>query len=78
VRFVRVQDLTPHLARLATQLRDPESDDGVVTWNGLDAWLAPGKVVPLYRVVNGSTKQAADSSLAYRRRLHGHLVSVEE
>ena len=74
---VRVETAQP-LARLVTQLLDPESDDGVVTWNGLDAWLAPGKAVPIYRVVNGSTKHAADSSLAHGRRLHGHLVSVEE
>jgi len=57
---VRVATAQP-LARLVTQLLDPESDDGVVTWNGLDAWLAPGKPVPIYRVVNGSTKHDSDS-----------------
>jgi hypothetical protein len=66
------------LARVVTQLLDPESNDGIVTWNGLDAWLAPGKPVPIYRVLTRSKKQAADSSLARDRRLHGHLVSVEE
>ena len=74
---LRVSTAQP-LARLVTQLLDPESDDGVVTWNGLDAWLAPGKAVPVYRIVNRRSKQAADSSLARDRRLHGHLVTVEE
>jgi hypothetical protein len=74
---LRVSTAQP-LSRLVTQLLDPESDDGVVAWNGLDAWLAPGKAVPVYRVVTRTSKQAADSSLAHDRRLHGHLVSVEE
>ena len=37
------------LAALAAYLLDPESDDGVVTWNLVDAYLAPGKVAPIYR-----------------------------
>jgi hypothetical protein len=74
---LRVSTAQP-LSRLVTQLLDPESDDGVVTWNGLDAWLVPGKAVPVYRIVSRPSKHAADSSLAHDRRLHGHLVSVEE
>ena len=38
------------LAALAAYLLDPESDDGVVTWNLVDAYLAPGKVAPIYRL----------------------------
>lgn len=38
------------LAALASYLLDPESDDGVVTWNLLDADLAPGKVAPIFRL----------------------------
>ncbi|HEY2154651.1 MAG TPA: M14 family metallopeptidase [Isosphaeraceae bacterium] len=38
------------LAVLAAYLLDPESDDGVVTWNLVDAYLAPGKAAPIYRL----------------------------
>ena len=38
------------LAGLAAYLLDPESDDGVVTWNLVDAYLAPGKVAPISRL----------------------------
>jgi len=34
---------------LVFYLLDPESDDGLVTWNLLDPVLANGKVVPVYR-----------------------------
>ena len=39
------------LARLAFHLLEPTSDDGVVTWNVLDDWLADGTEVPVYRVL---------------------------
>jgi hypothetical protein len=39
------------LARLAFHLLEPSSDDGVVTWNLADEWLAPGEPIPIYRVV---------------------------
>jgi len=32
-------------------LLDPESDDGLVTWNVFDPELAPGKPFPVWRVV---------------------------
>ena len=38
------------LATLAAYLLDPESDDGVVTWNLVDASLAQGKVAPIHRL----------------------------
>jgi hypothetical protein len=37
--------------RLAMLLLEPESDDGMVTWNLLDAGLAVGQVAPVWRVV---------------------------
>jgi hypothetical protein len=38
------------LATLAAYLLDPESDDGVVTWNFADESLAPGRVAPISRL----------------------------
>jgi hypothetical protein len=40
------------LARLAFYLLEPESDDGLVTWNFMDAGLVAGDTYPIYRVVN--------------------------
>jgi len=37
--------------RLAMLLLEPESDDGLATWNLLDAGLAVGRVAPVWRVV---------------------------
>jgi len=37
--------------RLAMLLLEPESDDGLATWNLLDAGLAVGQVAPVWRVV---------------------------
>lgn len=44
------------LARLAFYLLEPESDDGLVTWNVLETDLAPGATYPFYRVVGGTLK----------------------
>jgi hypothetical protein len=38
------------LARLAFYLIEPESDDGLVTWNVIDEGLAVGETYPIYRV----------------------------
>jgi hypothetical protein len=38
------------LAILALYLLEPQSDDGLVTWNFMDAWLRPGAPYPLLRV----------------------------
>ena len=38
------------LARLAFYLIEPESDDGLVTWNQIDEALAVGQTYPIYRV----------------------------
>ena len=40
------------LARLAFYLIEPESDDGLVTWNILDEGLSAGLTYPIYRVTN--------------------------
>ena len=45
-----VREAQPH-AILAMYLLEPESDDGFVTWNVMDDWIAPGKTYPVLRVV---------------------------
>lgn len=40
------------LGILALYLLEPQSDDGLVTWNFLDPWLRPGSVYPVSRVLN--------------------------
>jgi hypothetical protein len=42
------------LARLAFYLLEPESDDGLVTWNLIETDLAPGATYPVYRVTGGA------------------------
>ena len=44
------------LARLAFSLLEPESDDGFVTWNLIEAGLSPGATYPIYRVTGGEVK----------------------
>jgi hypothetical protein len=44
------------LARLAFYLLEPESDDGLVTWNVLETDLTPGATYPVYRVIGGTLK----------------------
>ncbi len=41
------------LGRLVFYLLEPESDDGLATWNYLDAALKPGAVHPVLKVVGG-------------------------
>lgn len=40
------------LARLAFYLIEPESDDGLVTWNVIDEGLTVGQTYPIYRLVD--------------------------
>jgi Zinc carboxypeptidase len=40
------------LARLAFYLLEPESDDGLVTWNLIEEGLTVGQTYPIYRVQN--------------------------
>jgi hypothetical protein len=47
---LKVSTTTP-LARLVFQLLDPESDDGLLTWNYFDACLRAGAPAPIYRVL---------------------------
>ncbi|MFY9608894.1 MAG: hypothetical protein WAU45_09810 [Blastocatellia bacterium] len=39
------------LGTLAAYLLEPESDDGLTSWNFLDAYLGEGKVHPVYKVM---------------------------
>ena len=50
------------LARLAFHLLEPTSDDGLVSWNVVDDWLADGKPVPLYRVVPEVRRKPASAT----------------
>ena len=43
------------LGILALYLLDPRSDDGLVTWNFLDQWLAPASPFPIRRVIGRIT-----------------------
>jgi hypothetical protein len=43
------------LGALAAYLLEPESDDGFTRWNFLDAYLAPGKVHPVYKMMGDFT-----------------------
>jgi hypothetical protein len=47
------------LARLAFYLLEPESDDGLVTWNLIEAGLSAGETYPVYRVLNGAMLRLA-------------------
>jgi hypothetical protein len=42
------------LARLAFYLLEPESDDGLVTWNLIENGLSAGGTYPIYRVMNAA------------------------
>lgn len=42
------------LARLAFYLLEPESDDGLVTWNVIEDGLAAGQTYPIYRVLDAA------------------------
>jgi len=46
------------LGTLAAYLLEPESDDGLTTWNFLDGYLDSGKVHPIYKVM-GQVKLAS-------------------
>jgi hypothetical protein len=40
------------LAVLALYLLEPQSDDGLVTWNVLDPWIRQGARFPIVRVID--------------------------
>jgi hypothetical protein len=42
------------LARLAAYLLEPESDDGLVTWNYVEDGIAVGQTYPIYRVTGSA------------------------
>jgi hypothetical protein len=41
------------LGRLAFQLLEPRSDDGLLNWGILDAWIRPGEAYPILRTFRG-------------------------
>jgi hypothetical protein len=43
------------LGILALYLLEPQSDDGLTTWNVMDQWIAPGQSYPILRVVRRIT-----------------------
>jgi len=43
------------LGTLAAYLLEPESDDGLTTWNFWDSYLGEGRVHPVYKVVGAAT-----------------------
>ena len=43
------------LGRLAFYLLEPESDDGLVTWNLIEAGLTTGEAFPIYRVMDAAS-----------------------
>jgi Zinc carboxypeptidase len=43
------------LGTLAAYLLEPESDDGLTSWNFLDAYLAEGKIHPVYKMTGDVT-----------------------
>ena len=42
------------LGRLAFYLLEPESDDGLVTWNFIEEGVSVGKTYPVYRVTDAT------------------------
>jgi hypothetical protein len=50
------------LGRLAFYLLEPESDDGLVTWNIIEEGLAPGNPYPIYRVTDARALRLAAES----------------
>ena len=49
------------LARLAFYLIEPESDDGLVTWNVIEEGLAVGQTYPIYRVARRAHDRRQDT-----------------
>jgi hypothetical protein len=45
-----IVDTAQPLGPLAVYLLEPQSDDGLVTWNFFDRDLRPGAVYPVYKV----------------------------
>ena len=42
------------LGRLAFYLLEPESDDGLVTWNFIEEGVSVGQTYPIYRVTDAT------------------------
>lgn len=60
--------LAQPLGRLASYLLEPESDDGLVNWNFFDAWLAPGRPVPVRKIMRNMEIRTRGASIATESR----------
>ena len=49
------------LGLLAAYLLEPESDDGMVSWNFLDAFLEPQKVLPVYKLMQSRDLKSVET-----------------
>ncbi|MFZ4621861.1 MAG: M14 family metallopeptidase [Bacteroidota bacterium] len=45
-------EMNQPLSRLVFYLLEPESEDGMVTWNVVDKYFGDGKYYPIYKVIN--------------------------
>ncbi len=55
------------LGTLAAYLLEPESDDGLTTWNFWDAYIGQGKVHPIYKVMGDLKASSRHLSIAAAR-----------
>jgi hypothetical protein len=62
------------LGLLAAYLLEPESDDGLVSWNFLDAFLEPQKVLPVYKLMRTQDLKRVEtrSSKSEERQIQNH------
>jgi hypothetical protein len=62
------------LGLLAAYLLEPESDDGLVAWNFLDAFLEPQKVLPVYKLMRTRDLKTVEtrSSKSEERQIQNH------
>jgi hypothetical protein len=56
------------LGLLAAYLLEPESDDGLVSWNFLDAFLEPQKVLPVYKLMRTRELKGVETRSSAERR----------
>lgn len=60
--------LAQPLGRLAAYLLEPESDDGLFNWNFFDEWLAPGRPVPVRKIMGHVPMRTRGASLPAESR----------
>jgi hypothetical protein len=62
------------LGLLAAYLLEPESDDGLVSWSFLEAYLEPEKVLPVYKLMRSRDLKRVEtrSSKSEERQIQNH------